>query len=90
MLDRAKLITPQQLSEHWQVPVKTIYRLVSEGKLRVVRLPHSRLLRFDPEKLGYTPEELEQQSEGDLQRLQKELLRVVKGQGKQAIKVVRQ
>ena len=44
-------LTPRQLAAQWQVSIKTIYRLVATGKLRAIRLPGSRLLRFDPDQL---------------------------------------
>lgn len=51
----ANLITPQELAAQWKISVKRIYALVREGKLRAVRLPGSRLLRFDPENLEPPP-----------------------------------
>lgn len=46
-----KLLTPEQLADIYQISVKRIYALAKAGKLRVVRLPGSRLLRFDPQNL---------------------------------------
>ncbi len=50
-MNQPQLLTPAQLAEQWQVPLKTIYNLVSKGKLKAKRLPGSRLLRFDPNDL---------------------------------------
>lgn len=49
------LITPRELAEQHQISVKSIYRLVAQGKLRAVRLPGSRFIRFDPERLEPAP-----------------------------------
>ncbi len=51
----AHLLTPAELAAQHHISVKSIYRLVAQGKLRAVKLPGSRLLRFDPEKLEPAP-----------------------------------
>ena len=45
------LLTPAELATRYQLSVKRIYALVRAGKLHAVRLPGSRLLRFDPDQL---------------------------------------
>ena len=45
------LLTPEELATRYQISVKRIYALVRAGKLHAVRLPGSRLLRFDPASL---------------------------------------
>lgn len=45
------LLTPEELAARYQISVKRIYALVRAGKLHTVRLPGSRLLRFDPTNL---------------------------------------
>ena len=45
------LLTPEELATRYQISVKRIYALVRAGKLHAVRLPGSRLLRFDPDSL---------------------------------------
>ena len=59
----ANLITPQELADLFKCHVKTVYRLVSEGKLRALRLPGSKLLRFDPDNLKVSQQELDQRQE---------------------------
>lgn len=43
------LLTPQQLADEWQTSVATIYRLVREEGLPVVRLHKRADMRFAPE-----------------------------------------
>ncbi len=43
----ASLLTPEELAAQYKISVKRIYALVQQKKLRAVRLPGSRLLRFD-------------------------------------------
>lgn len=45
------LLTPEELAAQYKISVKRIYALVRAGKLHAVRLPGSRLLRFDPSHL---------------------------------------
>lgn len=47
-----QLLTPEELATHYKISVKRIYALVRAGKLRAVRLPGSRLLRFDLDQLS--------------------------------------
>ena len=56
----AKLLTPQELADQWQMHVKSIYHLVEQGKLRALRLPGSKLLRFDPDNLRFSQRELDE------------------------------
>ena len=56
----ANLLTPQQLAAQWSMHVKSIYRLVEQGKLRALRLPGSKLLRFDPDHLRFSQRELDE------------------------------
>jgi excisionase family DNA binding protein len=43
------LLTPQQLADQWQVSLPTVYRLVREEGLPVVRLHSKADIRIDPE-----------------------------------------
>ena len=58
----ATLLKPQELADLFKCHVKTVYRLVSEGKLRAVRLPGSKLLRFDPDNLRFSQRELDERA----------------------------
>lgn len=46
-----ELLTPEELAARYKISVRRIYVLVRTGKLRAVRLPGSRFLRFDPAAL---------------------------------------
>jgi excisionase family DNA binding protein len=43
------LITPQQLAEQWQVSLATVYRLIRQDGLPVVRLHDKADIRISPE-----------------------------------------
>lgn len=45
----APLLTPQQLAEQWQVSLATVYRLIREDHLPVVRLHDKADIRIAPE-----------------------------------------
>jgi len=43
------LLTPQQLADQWQVSFATIYRLIRQDGLPIVRLHDKADIRIDPE-----------------------------------------
>jgi excisionase family DNA binding protein len=43
------LLTPQQLADQWQTSVATVYRLIRQDGLPVVRLHDKADIRIDPE-----------------------------------------